>query len=347
MPRKVKTRTDKDYYEVLQVDRRAQPEVIKAAYRALMKQYHHDVNPGHTIYTIQLNQAHEILMDLAKRKEYDLQLGTQSLDGAIVGEYRIMDEIASGAIGDTYLAEHLLIGEKVCVKHCANISAVAEEILFNEARAVWDLRHFALPNMRNVLKLDDGTIALVMSYIEGPTLFELVEEHGRLEAEHVAWIMGRHLNALQYLHYHGVIHGDIKPQNSIIQPEIHMAVIVDFGLSQIKPTENTRSIGYTELFAPPEEISGRPLLPQSDFYSLGMTMLFALTGDVDAVKRLQVPSDVPDPLCNFIKRLIVRDILSRPDWQKEDLCDTFAKVRKQAFGRKNSGMKPITYTKKR
>ena len=59
-----------------------------------------------------------------------------------------------------------------------------------------------------------------MSYVPGPTLEQIVEKVGKLDAETVAWIVDRLLNALLYLHHHGVIHrGYIKPQNVIVQPE--------------------------------------------------------------------------------------------------------------------------------
>jgi serine/threonine-protein kinase len=180
-----------------------------------------------------------------------------------------------------------------------------------------------------------------MSFIPGPTLAQIVEKHGRLDAEHVAWISQRILNVLVYLHVHGVIHGDLKPQNVIVQPDTHTVVLVDFGLSSVKPTRGTKSKGFTDVFAPPEQLSGGTLIPESDIYSLGMTMLHALCGgDLDRVKDLEVPSDVPEPLCRFIKRLVAEDPLARP----KDAGELFAEiqtVREKAFGRSQSGMKPL------
>lgn len=211
---------------------------------------------------------------------------------------------------------------------------------------MWDLRHYALPAVRTLLKLDDGSLALVMSYVEGPTLAQVVEtlaaKKQRLEPEHLAWIVSRVLNALSYIHRHGVVHGDLKPQNIVVQPATHMAFLVDFGLAAVKPTKTTGSQGYTELFSPPEQVRGAPLLPQADFYALGMTMLYALTGGDEAhIRRREVAADVPDPLCKFLLRLLVRDPLARPDWATENLIDTFEEVRKVSFGRTQSGMRPL------
>lgn len=331
-----------NYYEVLQVDRRASPEVIKAAHRALVQLYRIGTNEGDKEIAIAINEAYAVLGNKDKRTAYD---GTrENLQGLEVGPYIVLEHIASGAIGDTYRGVHKLLNEPVCIKHCANISTTAEAILMAETKAVWDLRHYALPTMRDFIKLVDGTAAIVMSYIPGPTLAQIVEKNGKLEAEHVAWIAERVLNGLSYMHNFGrVVHGDLKPQNIIVQPTEHMAVLVDFGLAMKNPTSNSRSIGYTDVFSPPEQRAkaGVPLVPGSDFCSLGSTMIFALTGDVKRVERRQIPADVPEPLAQFIQKLVRQNVLDRPKWHEEDLCDTIRQVRIQSFGRHRSNMKPI------
>jgi len=218
-----------------------------------------------------------------------------------------------------------------------------ERILEEEAKAVWDLRHFAIPAMRDIIKLDDGSSALVMSYIEGPTLEEVVQKKGQMDPEHVIWIIQRVLNALQYLHFHGVVHGDIKPQNIIVQPDKHMAVLVDYGLSMVKPKADEENIGYTEIYSPPEQVKGDPLLPETDLYSLGMTALYALNNNERLVRQKKLATSVPKPMRDFLSGLIVRDTLARPNWRKVDLCDEILKVREAAFGRARSNMKELAW----
>jgi len=335
-----------DFYERLEVSPRACGDVIDAAFKALMKQVHPDHGrTKHGERARSLLEARESLLDPTRRARYDRQ--RNQLEGTTIGEFRVDEPIAEGGFGKTYKGTHLTVNAPVCIKHCSEISAADAEILIEEARAMWDLRHFAIPAVRNLLKLDDGSLALVMSFVEGPTLEQVVEKQQkngqrRFDPEHVAWILERLLNVLSYMHRHGVVHGDIKPQNIIIQPESHTVVLVDFGLAAIKPTRTTGSKGYTEVFAPPEQRRGAPLLPQIDFYSLSMTMLFALNGgDPDRTARYQVPGHVPDHLCAFLRRMLVRDPLQRPDWHSENLMDTIRAVRKTAFGRVNSGMKPL------
>lgn len=329
-----------NYYDTLEVSSRARQEVIKAAYRALMKIYHPDLGAGNETAAKAINEAFRIISNSIERARYDNELN--DFIGKTIGGYQIVERIAEGGFGRTYKGVHILLGEPVCLKDCSKVDPQYQELLLEEAKAIWDLRHYSLPAMRNILRLDDGTIVLVMSYIPGPTLEQIVKKVGRLDPEHVAWITERILNALMYLHFNGVVHGDVKPQNIIVQPESHTVVLVDFGLSLIKPNQKSESKGHTEYFAPPEEINGAPLVPESDFFSLGMTMIYALGGgNFEAVVKKEVPDDVPEPICSFIRRLIVRDVIARPNWEKEDLCETIRRLRNQVFGRERSDMKPI------
>jgi len=114
-------------------------------------------------------------------------------------------------------------------------------------------------------------------------------------------------------------------------------VLVDFGLAMVKPGSSDKSLGYTPIFAAPEQIAGKPLLPASDYYGVGMLMIYALNGGKRMEKK-EVPSTVPDPMSDFITSLVRKDVLSRP---QSELFDEFVKVRQQSFGRTRSGMKDI------
>lgn len=327
------------HYNLLEVSPRARQSVIQAAYRALSKELHPDREGGDASLFSRISEAYEVVSDPDKRSTYDKKATVT--EGTVIGNYRIIEEIAEGGFGTTFRGEHLIANEPVCIKHCHHVSAVYNETLIQEAKAVWDLRHYSLPVMRDFLKLDDGSLALVMSYIPGPTLEQVVDKVGRLAPKHVAWITERVLNALMYLHFHGVVHGDIKPQNIIVQHESHRIVLVDFGLSMVKPTRNDDSKGYTPVFSPPEQLNGAPLVPESDFYSLGMTMLYALGGSPQSAVKLEVPTDVPDPLCAFVKRLVKREVRQRPNWSDENLFDSFQEVRMESFGQSRTDMEPI------
>jgi len=229
----------KDFYAALEVSPRASEEVIHASWKALAVK-----NKNNDVKLRLINDAKETLLNDVRRKEYDDERTTQP-KGKIIGNYRIIKEIAEGGFGKTYLAHHIMLDQQVCIKHAHKISAEDEELLKEEAKTIWDLRHYSIPNIRDILEMPDGSFALVMSYVPGPTLAQLVEKHKSLEPEHVAWIAERVLNALKYLHYNGVVHGDVKPQNIIIQPDTHTVVLVDYGLSAIRPRRDTVNKGYT------------------------------------------------------------------------------------------------------
>jgi len=321
-----------NHYRTLEIATNASPAVAQAAYRELAKQHKDDDD-----CLRRLNAAKEIILDEKRREKYD-ELNAPGA-GGVLGNYKILKVIAEGGFGRTYLAEHIVLGVKACIKHAHRISSEDEALLHEEAKAIWDLRHYGIPNIRDTLKLDDGSVALVMSYIEGPTLAEILEKYPKgLDAEHVAWITERVLNILKYLHYHAVVHGDVKPQNIIVQTDKHMVTLVDYGLSAIRPRSGSSNKGYTPLFAAPEQIRGGALLPETDFYSLGMTMIFALGGDI---QTKSVPSHTPDNMCAFIKRLIAYDLKGRPRWEHEDIHENFQVLREKDFGRRTSNMKPL------
>jgi serine/threonine protein kinase len=320
-----------NYYRILEVDPRASTDVIHAAYRTLAKNYKDD---GTALR--QLNIAKEVLLDKDARKQYDKSV--DNITGKIIGDYRVVERIASGGFATTYLAKHIETDLPVCIKHAHEISSIDESLMLQEVATIWDLRHWAIPAIRGWIRLADKSIAIIMSYIPGPTLAHIVSQNGGLDSEHVCWITERVLNALRYLHSCSVVHGDVKPQNIIIQPITHQVVLVDYGLSLVRPKKDSSNKGYTPDFASPEQIKGMPLIPESDLYGLGVTMIYALGGNI---KALQVPNHVPEPICKFILKLIGYDPLNRPNWSTEDLCQTISDVRQTVFGRRFSEMKPL------
>ena len=341
----------KDYYDILQVSPTAAPEVIKAAYRALIRRVHDDGDPRTRNGELarEYNEAHEVLSDAAKRRTYDLARTNRAGD-EIRAEvrYRILSEIAEGAIGKTYKAEDLLDGGIVCIKECIDPNdprkrEQMERVLLRELKVMRNLRHHAIPPVLHAIRMPSGKLALVMGFMEGKTIEQWVEQLGALHPESVAWVIERTLNALWYLHApeNRVIHGDIKPQNIIANDETHTVALVDFGLAMVKPSANAKPIGWTDDYAPPEQEQRLgPLLPQSDFYSLGMTMVFMLGGSLEWVQRKEIPGYVPDLLVAFIKKLIPRDVLSRPE-DAGKLFHEFRELRVQLFGRDHSGIEPM------
>jgi len=323
-------------YQTLNVDPRASSEVIQAAFKALAQKYHPDHPTGNISLFKDIDEARKTLLDSDKRKAYDRELAIGLSGKKVIGSWEIVKFLAEGAMGRTYVVRHILTKKLAVLKACMEVSPEHTDIMLNEARAIWDIRHYAFPAVREVIQLDDGALAIVMTYVPGPTLEQVVKHVGAVPPEHVGWIFERLLAGLNYLHANGVIHGDLKPQNIILQPESHGAVMIDFGLSMVKPTGKDSNIGFTAHFSPPEQLSieRKPLIPETDLYALGMTMIYALTGKM-AKRTDPALKKMPEEFQKFLLDLTHPDILKRPNWSN-DLLQTFGGIRIKCFGSRNT-----------
>ena len=109
--------------------------------------------------------------------------------------------------------------------------------------------------------------------------------------------------------------------------------MVDYGLSTLKPKSKTKTLGCTEAFAAPEQLAGRPPIPETDIFGLGMTMVYALGGNI---KSGVYPTSVPVELQEYFNQMIVRDPRKRPQ-SADELIKPLSKLREDLFGRKSSG----------
>lgn len=262
--------------------------------------------------------------------------------GTIVGNYEMIKQIGQGGFARTYLAKHLLLDEYACIKQNLDLGKDDTELLRREAKILWHIHHHSLPTLRDFIECDDGSFLMVMTYIEGKDMYKIVKEDypQGIHPEHICWMAQRLLNALHYLHYYGVIHGDVKPHNIIVKPDEHNAILVDYGLSSLNPKAKTKPMGYTELFAAPEQIAGKPPLPETDIYSLGLTLIYALGGDITAKS---LPRNVPEQLKDFILKMVVHDIHRRPKCAA-DLIKPLSNLRETLFGRRSSKRKLVIRT---
>ena len=261
---------------------------------------------------------------------------------ATLGNYEIIKQIGEGGFAYTYLAMHKVLNQPACIKQNIRLSEADKEMLIKEAKLLWDIHHHSLPSLRDMMQLDDGSLAMVMSYIPGKELFKIKTQDypEGIETEHVCWITQRLFGALRYLHYNGVIHGDVKPQNIIIQPKEHNAVLVDYGLSTAFPRRFTKSPGCTPAFAAPEQLEGKTPIPETDIYGLGVSLIFCLNGNIGA---LTMPKSVPEILQSFILKMVRHDPLKRPN-DAAALAEEIVDIRQRIFGRKSSN-KELLLTK--
>ena len=254
----------------------------------------------------------------------------------MLDHYEITDEIAEGGFARIFKARHKLLDEPACVKINKEPRPEDVELLRAEAKLLWQLGEYhSIPNAKDFYILERHRAALVMSWIEGKTLDDLVARNGRMHPEDASWILERLLGALYYAHANGVVHSDVKPGNVIVEPKKRDIKLIDWGLSVYRPTSTTRPVGSTPAYAAPELAGGTPPIPETDIYGAGMVLLYALGGEA-AVLSKTFPADAPKLLAEFGSSLIRYDPRERPNWEKMNLVERLSDIRQEAFGRRHT-----------
>jgi serine/threonine-protein kinase len=199
-------------------------------------------------------------------------------------------------MGAVYLATDLRLNSKVAVKENLDASPESQQQFATEASILAKLRHPNLPRVQDFF-VADGRQYLVMDYIAGESLEEIVQKRGPLmPAEAVKWLT-QVMEAVQYLHSQNppIIHRDIKPANIKLGHD-GRAYLVDFGIAKILRAGSRTQAGaraVTPGYSPPEQYGTAPTDQRSDIYALGATLYFAVTGRVppEAIERVTGRTD--------------------------------------------------------
>jgi hypothetical protein len=216
------------------------------------------------------------------------------LQQIIKNQYVVLQKLGGGGFGDTYLTEDT---HKPSRPHC-----VVKELrpitnnphMYNLVQGMFQREAVMLENLGNsnnrIPKLyayffDQGKFYLVQEYIQGKTLTQMLEASGTVSETVVKEILKNLLYVLNFVHSRQIIHRDIKPDNIILRESDNIPVLIDFGAvresvgtefnSQGQPI--TSKVIGTPGFMPAEQAAGRPVY-SSDLYSLGLTMIYLLTG---------------------------------------------------------------------
>lgn len=253
---------------------------------------------------------------------------------ATIGNYRVLKQIGEGGFGRVYQAEHLYLGEKACIKQNINASRADVDLLRYEAKLLWKLNeHHSIPSIKDFFEIDRNSAVIILSFIDGKTLEEIVANKGPIHPEDVCWITERLLGALLYSHCNGVVHSDVKPENVFVEPQKHDIKLIDFGIASYKPKRDSKPVGYTPKYAAPELMQGKPPIPESDIYGAGIVMLRALGGDVF---KKSFRSDTPRPIVEFCESLLRYDPNQRPSWERENPLEKISDIRLEVFKRRHA-----------
>jgi eukaryotic-like serine/threonine-protein kinase len=218
--------------------------------------------------------------------------------------YRMIRKLGGGGMADVYLAEDQELGRRVAIKilhdRYANDDQFVERFR-REAKHAAGLSH---PNIVSIFDRGEsnGSYYIVMEYVEGKTLKELIRSRGPCPIPVAIAYTRQILSALRYAHRGGLIHRDIKPHNVIVDSE-GVVKVADFGIARAGASQMTEegSIIGTAQYLSPEQARGAPVDQTSDLYSTGIVLFELLTGEVPftgdtpveiAMKHL---SEVPDP----------------------------------------------------
>ncbi|CCY46765.1 putative serine/threonine-specific protein kinase [Firmicutes bacterium CAG:822] len=259
--------------------------------------------------------------------------------------YEIIRSIGEGGMANVYLAQDTILDRKVAVKILRGDLAEDEKFVRRFQREAISASSLNDPNIVEVYDVgeDDGKYFIVMEYVQGFTLKQLIKKRGSLTLPEVVDIMLQLTSAVAHAHESYIIHRDIKPQNVIILEDGRVK-IMDFGIAvalNAGEFTQTNSVMGTVYYIPPEQANGGAATIKSDIYSLGILMYELVTGHVPfkgdnpvevAIKHMNEPipsiceydPEMPQSIENIILRASAKNPRNRYEsaWEMHEDLET-------------------------
>ena len=207
--------------------------------------------------------------------------------GFFLGNYKLLGHIGTGGMSSVYLAEHTRMGDQRAIKVLPKSRVKDATYLARfqlEAKAIASLNH---PNIVLAYDLDnDGDVHyIVMEYVDGTDMQQIVKQHGPLDMKFAAEMVAQAARGLQHAHNNGVIHRDVKPANLLID-KTRVVRLLDMGLALVDDEDeqsltmanNENVLGTADYLAPEQALNSHSVDHRADIYGLGCTLYYLLTG---------------------------------------------------------------------
>jgi hypothetical protein len=221
-----------------------------------------------------------------------------------IGNYRITDEIGSGGMAVVYKGVQESLKREVAIKALKTSVACDKDVVARFEREATSIASFQHENIITVYDFfkERGALFIVMEYVEGIDLYDLLDRCGRLPSDVAAIISLQIARALDYAHFRAVIHRDVKPANVMIS-KLGSVKLTDFGIARVEESDLTEfGVGLgTPAYMSPEQALGGRLDHRSDIFSLGIVMYQMVTGnkpfqdDTERSAMEKIRTDTPTP----------------------------------------------------
>jgi eukaryotic-like serine/threonine-protein kinase len=241
-----------------------------------------------------------------------------------IGPYRVLGELGRGGMAQVYRGLHEMIQREVAIKEMlADPNRDKESVsrFRREALALAAFRHQNIVTLYDLVEKND-ILFMVMEFVDGPTLHELIKE-GPLPPEVGAAIGARIAGALEHAHFRHIIHRDLKPAN-VMLTKTGDVKLMDFGVAKDAGLESLTAQGMavgTPSYMSPEQVTGAPVDGRTDLFALGVLLYEALSGvrpflgrnagevfarirDGEYTPLHKVAPHVPRPLADIVKRAL-------------------------------------------
>jgi predicted Ser/Thr protein kinase len=223
-----------------------------------------------------------------------------NLINCTVGEYRVIDFIGAGGMGEVYQATHTKIGRMAAIKVLTHVTGTAGmlERFFNEAKIQASLHHPNIATLYDFAEIN-GLPCIIMEYVDGMTLAERVRPSGPLPLAETLYVFQAVVEAITYMHNHGVVHRDIKSNNIKLGLDGQVKLL-DFGIAKADSSPGltaTGSVIGTLEYLSPEQLMGGTADARSDIWALGVLLYEMVTG------RVPFEATTLGELCEKIKKV--------------------------------------------